>query len=291
MRASLYRKVFYGVLLIGLVISLYAMGKPARVIQTGGEVRTDPGGFLAQYRTKIGVTEAQIGKIDPASSTAKLATFGMRGIAIALLWHESMEKQKRHNWNDVVAIANQIIFLEPHFIPVWDFLGWTLAYNASAEFDDYRERYRWVIRGIDFLITGVEKNRRAPKLYKNAGWTISQKIGIADEVEQYRRLLRDDEAFGQRHGYPLPSDRDNWMMGRDWYHAGERLVLEGVSLGNESDFIFFANSRLNLFNYANGNAKTVSSATKRLRLGMMPSPNGRNSAKWSWERQFPRTVH
>ena len=251
MRASLYRKVIYVVSLIVLVILLYAIGRPARiVVEAGGDVRPDPGGLLAQYRTKKELTEAQIGKIDPASSTIKLATFGVRGIAISLLWHQAMEKQKRHEWNDVVAIANQIIVLEPHFITIWDFLGWTLAYNASAEFDDYRERYRWVIRGIDFLITGIKSNRHSPILYGKTGWTISQKIGIADEVEQYRRLLRDDEDFGLRHDCPLPSDRDNWILGRRWYHQGEALVLGGKSLGNQSDFIYFANSRLNLFNYA-----------------------------------------
>jgi len=252
MQAAHYRKTVYAILLVVLMIMLYIIGRPSRVVvESGGEVRTDPGGLLAQYRTEAKLSEAQIGKIDPASSTVKLATFGMRGVAIAMLWHQAEEKKKRHQWNDVVAVSNQIIFLEPHFISVWVFLGWTLAFNASADFDDYRERYRWVIRGIDFLVTGLEKNRRSTKLYKETGWTVSQKIGIADEVEQYRRLLRADDAFGERHGFPLPSDRDNWKMGRHWYHQGENLVLrEHQSLGNESDFVYFANSRLNLFNYA-----------------------------------------
>ena len=252
MQTTYYRKAFYSVSLLVLLVILYSIGRPARmVVEADGGVRPDPGGVLARHRSEARLSEAQIGKIDPASNTAKLATFGMRGVAIAILWHQAMEEQKRHEWNNVVATANQIIFLEPHFVTIWDFLGWTLSYNASADFDDYRERYRWVIRGIDFVITGLEKNRRSTKLYKSAGWFISQKIGIADEVEQYRRLLKADEAFGERHGYPLPSDRDNWKMGRDWYHQGEKLVLlGGENLGNESDFIYFANSRLNLFNYA-----------------------------------------
>jgi len=252
MRASLQRKVIYGIVLLVLVPLLFLIGRPARIaVEPGGEVRAVPGGLLAEFRSQQeGMSEAQISEIDPASNTIKLATFGMRGVAIALLWHQAEEKKKRHEWNDVVAIANQIIFLEPHFVSIWEFLGWTLAYNASAEFDDYRERYRWVIRGIDFLLTGLKKNQRSPKLHGATGWTVSQKIGIADEVEQYRRLLRDDEAFGDRHKCPLPSDRDNWMLGRRWYHMGESLVLSGVSLGNQSDFVYFANSRLNLFNYA-----------------------------------------
>jgi len=251
LQASLQRKLVFGITLLVLMLLLYFIGRPAHVVvQTDGEIRLAAGGVLAQYRTAENLAEIQMGELDPASSAAKLATFGMRGVAIALLWHQAMESQKRFEWNDLVAIGNQIIFLEPHFVTIWEFLGWTLAYNASASFDDYRERYRWVIRGVDFLLTGLKRNHQSPRLHKNVGWTVSQKIGIADEVEQFRRLLRDDDAFGERHDCPLPSDRDNWLLGRRWYHWGENLVLGGISLGNESDFIYFANSRLNLFNYA-----------------------------------------
>ena len=251
MTASFQRKIIYGVSLAALLLLLYFIGRPAQVVvQADGDMRLSQGGLLAQYRTQEGLTEAQMGELDPAGTTLKLATFGMRGVAIAMLWHQTMEKQKRHEWNDVVATGNQITFLEPHFVTIWEFLGWTLSYNASADFDDYRERYRCVIRGIDFLLNGLKRNQNSPRLHKATGWTVSQKIGIADEVEQYRRLLRDDEDFGDRHGYPLASERDNWLMGRDWYHLGEALVMRGISLGNESDPVYFANSRLNLFNYS-----------------------------------------
>ncbi len=142
--------------------------------------------------------------------------------------------------------------LEPHFTTIWEFLGWNLAYNASAEFDDYRERYRWVIRGIDFLARGLEYNTQAPKLFKPAGWTMSQKIGgkAADENLQYRRLLREDDDFGARHDCKMPWERDNWLLGNRWYKIGEDLVLRGVSIGNEAEFNYFSYSRLNLFSYA-----------------------------------------
>lgn len=249
-----YRKVaIYMALLAVLLVCLYLVGRPAKItVAPGGEAHLDTGGTLAQLRHEVGLTESQIGKIDPAGSTAKLATFGLRGVAIALLWHRSQEYQKRFDWNNVIAISKQLVFLEPHFTSIWEFLGWNLAYNASAEFDDYRERYRWVIRGIDFLIEGVELNQLAPKLCKATGWTISQKIGIADEKEQYRRLLREDDDFWQRHDkLKLPSERDNWLLGIRWYKQGEHLVREKkISIGNESEFLYFSNSRLNLFNYA-----------------------------------------
>ena len=251
MQASLQRKVIYGITLIFLLVLLWIIGRPAHVVvQAGGEIQLEPGGFLAQYRTSEGLTEFQMGELDPAGSAAKLATFGMRGVAIAMLWHQANERQKRHEWNDVAAIGNQITFLEPHFVTIWDFLGWTLAYNASAGFDDYRERYRWVIRGTDFLVTGLNRNQNAPRLHRSVGWTVSQRIGIADEQEQFRRLLREDEDFGYRHNAPLPSERDNWLLGRRWYRMGEALVSRGVSIGNISDPVYFGNSRLNLFNYA-----------------------------------------
>ncbi|MDR0609533.1 MAG: hypothetical protein LBG58_05440 [Planctomycetaceae bacterium] len=245
-------KIVYLITLILVLVMLHRVGRPAKIIVQpgGGDTRLDAGGILAQMRHQEGLTESQIGAIDPASNTIKLATFGLRGVAIALLWHRSQEYQKRQDWNNVIATSNQLVFLEPHFTTIWEFLGWNLSYNASSEFDDYRERYRWVIRGIDFLTRGVEFNSQAPKLCKATGWTISQKIGIADENQQYRRLLREDEEFGLRHNCQLPSERDNWILGRRWYHQGEDLVLRGVSIGNESDFLFFSNSRLNLFNYA-----------------------------------------
>ena len=250
MQNSRQRKIFYSITLIVLVTLLFNIGRPARVVVQEGDSKLQHGGRLAQLRAEENLSEAQMGEIDPAGSTIKLATFGMRGVAIAMLWRQAEEQKMRHQWNDVITTSNQIILLEPHFVSIWEFLGWSLSYNASADFDDYRERYRWVIRGIDFVITGLKKNMRSPQLHKWVGWSVSQKIGIADEAEQYRRLLKDDEAFGERHDCKVPSERDNWLLGRRWYKWGEDLVLMGEDLYNQSDFIYFANSRYNLFNYA-----------------------------------------
>ena len=188
-----YRKVFYIAIIAVLIFPLYMLGNPAR--------RDAGGGLLAQRRDDLNLSEANLGEIDPAGSAMKLATFGMRGVAVSLLWSRSLEYEKRADWDAVVATANQITTLEPHFITIWDFVGWKLAYNASAQFDDYRERYRWVIRGFEFVQEGTTYNEKAPKLFVRAGWTISQKIGIADEKKQYRRLFREDEEL----------EKANWL--------------------------------------------------------------------------------
>ncbi len=249
---SYRNQIIYAALIVLFLIPLYLLGKPS-VLKKGdglGEGEVTPGGFLSQLRMKEGFSEVQLGEIDPTSSTIKLATFGLRGVAVAVLWHQSNEFQKRLDWNNVIATSNQIIRLEPHFVPIWEFLGWNLAFNASAEFDDYRERYRWVIRGFDFLVDGTKFNRTSPILFHNAGWVISQKIGIADEKVQYRRLLKEDEEFYRRYPTPPDLERDNWLIGRIWYHQAEALAPEGTNIGKKSGPLFFSASRMNLIHYA-----------------------------------------
>ena len=40
----------------------------------------------------------------------------------------------------------------------------------SVEFDDYRQRYHWVRKGIEFLIMGTQYNKREAKIPWNVGW-------------------------------------------------------------------------------------------------------------------------
>ena len=239
-----YRKIVYIIVIAALLFPLYRMGNPAQ--RTAGGTLSQ-GGTLAQMRAQNGLAEANLGQIDPASSTMKLATFGMRGVAVALLWNRSLDYEKKADWMNVVATGNQIIMLEPHFISIWDFVGWKLAYNASAQYDDYRERYRWVIRGFEFIQKGTTYNQTAPKLFQKAGWTISQKIGIADEKNQYRRLFREDDEFHDKQVY---KERDNWLFGRNFYQVAEDLFEKGGDIGKETRCVFYSRSRMNLLRYA-----------------------------------------
>ena len=270
-------KIIYIVVIVALLVPLFLLGRPAS-IQKGDEGQVNlRGGFLSTLRQEEGNVDADLGKIDPGSNTMKLATFGMRGVALALLWHKSLEYEKKSDWNNVVVTSNQITMLEPRFTTIWDFLGWRLAYNASRDQDDFRERYRWVIRGFEFLEEGTVFNEKAPFLFHKAGWTISQKIGISDEKVQYRQLFRQDDEFHDAHGTPSIADRDNWLYGIPWYQKAEELLQKSddaffakkaaglinddqekdyygqktTAGGNMERVLFYVHSRMNLIHFAN----------------------------------------
>ena len=102
----------------------------------------------------------------------KLSTLGLRGVAANILWGWANYYKKIEDWDKLEMTVNQIIRLQPNFVEVWDFQAHNLSYNVSVEFDDYRMRYQWVKKGIDFLILGTHYNRDEPGLLSQVGWFV-----------------------------------------------------------------------------------------------------------------------
>src|SRR5690606_25422489 len=138
----------------------------------------------------------------------------------------------------------QIAKLQPHYEKVWEHQAHNLSYNVSSEFDDYRQRYSWVKKGMNFLSEGVRKNRNAPRLVWHTGWFYGQKLGMSDEKQQFRELFRDDEPLHEElreEGIAVDSPEargpdgrpDNWLVGRLWLNRGYDLVDSGVRLVNK----------------------------------------------------------
>jgi hypothetical protein len=177
--ASFRRKVIYLAAMIPILAALAYLGLPA----TGkvGDKNHRAGGKLARLRATHELSQASLGEIDPASETMKLATLGLRPVAANLLWDKANEYKKIQAWDALSATLNQISKLQPNFITVWEFQAHNLSYNVSVEFDDYRQRYHWVKKGIEFLLVGAQYNKKEPKLPWNLGWFTGQKIGRADE--------------------------------------------------------------------------------------------------------------
>jgi hypothetical protein len=239
-RQRFIRKIVYACAIAALLLPLSWLSQPAA--KDGSK-----GGVLARMRDEHHLSQADLGEIDPASETIKLATLGMRGVAANILWEKANQYKAEEDWANLSATLEQIARLQPNFISVWVFQGWNLSYNVSVEFDDYHDRYRWVIKGIDFLKEGADYNHDEPRLLTDIGWTIAHKIGKADEHVQFRKLFREDDDFNG--SLPL-AQRDNWLVGREWLLKAERLVASGVPVKGKSPLLFYSRPPMCLVNYA-----------------------------------------
>lgn len=255
-RSSFVRKIAYLAVIALLLLPLFWLSQPST--QSGAGVQGSPGGKLAQLREEYRLSQSQLGEIDPTSVTIKLATLGLRGVAANILWEKANGYKMKKDWANFGATLNQITKVQPNFLNVWINQAWNLSYNCSIEFDDFRERYRWVIKGFNFLKEGIRYNEGQPRLLYELGWMISQKIGKSDEKKQFRRLFAKDEDFRTS----LPADMrdscldyrgglDNWLVGKKWYqNAIDMVDAGGATMMGKSPLIFRSSSPMCQMSYA-----------------------------------------
>ena len=199
------------------------------VVLFGACSRTPTGSTRRRRRKDLG--EAAIGQVDTGSFMLKLALLGgARGIAANVLWTRAEELQKEQDWDRLKATVDLITKLQPHFLSIWTFQGWNLAYNVSVEWDAPEDKYEWIKKGIKFLQDGVEKNQKSPDLIWDTAWTYYHKLGFSDESIILRRLFRDDddEEFKtepDRNGKNVGND--NFQLGYGWFSRAVDLVDEG----------------------------------------------------------------
>ncbi len=240
-RTSFYRKIAYAAVIVALCFVLGWLSAPATTTRAGGR--------LAQLRKEYKLAQVNLGEVDPASETIKLATLGLRGVAVNLLWNKANHYKKVEDWTSLTATLEQLAKLQPNFITFWKFQAWNLSYNVSVEFDDYKDRYYYVRRGIEFLTDGERSNSDNPVLLWDLGWFVGQKIGRADEHEQYRRLFKADDDF-----HPADrtlEERDNWLVGKQWYlDAITSVDVKGFSIGRKSPRDFYSSPAKSTMNYA-----------------------------------------
>jgi hypothetical protein len=252
------RKVAYIGAIALLLLPIAALSQPAAL--SPGKSGSSPGGKLAQLRSQYNLAQAELGEIDPASETMKLSTLGLRGVAANILWGWANYYKKVEDWDRLEMTVNQIIRLQPNFVEVWDFQAHNLSYNVSVEFDDYRMRYQWVKKGIEFLILGTHYNRDEPGLLSQIGWFTGQKVGRADEQKQFRRLFRDDKDFHQvfrANGVEVDEGRgpdgkpDNWLVARLWYlKAEDAVTYSGKPIRGRTPLLFYSGAPMSQINGA-----------------------------------------
>ncbi|HUG68197.1 MAG TPA: hypothetical protein VMM76_10625 [Pirellulaceae bacterium] len=256
--ASFQRKVLYLGLIALLLIPLYVIGHPATGDPT--QLNSSPGGQLAQLRSEYDLAPTELGEIDPASESMKLATLGMKGIAANVLLMKANHYKKTEEWEKLIGAVNQLVKLQPHFVKVWEYQSHNLTYNVSVEHDDFKFRYAWVKKGIEFLTKGVRYNRHEPKMPWTVGWYTGQKIGRADEHKQFRRLFGDDKDFHLVLSQYVQIDTeargadqrpDNWLTSRLWYESAYDIVeTRDVPIRGKAPHIFYSDGPKALMNYA-----------------------------------------
>ncbi|QDT80919.1 hypothetical protein Mal35_43940 [Gimesia maris] len=212
--SSKHRKLAYVIAIIVLLIPVIWLGMPS----TGED---GSGGKLAQLRDKHELGESTLGDVDPSSASMNFVLLGLRGIATNMLWIDANEYQKKKEWGKLRSTVDSIILLQPHYMKVWDFQGWNLAYNVSAEWDAVEDRYFWVKEGIKFLNEGVTRNERFPELDWKVGNLHGQKVGRSDEWRQFRRFYKVDPDTERYDGGPDPEINperlDNYQVAKEHF--------------------------------------------------------------------------
>jgi len=235
-KSGLFRKIAYIAAIVLLLGPLFALGRPNS-------------GVIGQLRTKHKMGQANLGKLDPTSESMRLATLGMKGIASTILWLRADYYKEEKYFDRFSATLNQIALMQPHFISVWQHQAHNLSYNVAPEFEDYRQRYEWIKKGIDYLIRGTKYNERKPILQYDLGHYVGNKLGKADEHVQYRSLYRKDSEF---HKYfkekglagietsALGFDQrpDNWLSGKLWFEQAYGLYQAGAPIKKSPHLLF-----------------------------------------------------
>ena len=211
-----YRKLIYGLLIVALFGAMFPYTY-----------------WLNEEKKRKDLGEAAIGQVDTGSFMLKLALLGgARGIAANVLWTRAEELKREQDWDRMAATVDLITKLQPHFLSVWTFQGWNLAYNVSVEWDAPEDKYEWIKKGIKFLQDGVSKNRKSPDLIWDTAWTYYHKLGFADESIVLRRLFYDDDdeefkTYVDPESKQKLVGRDNFLLGYGWFTQAVDLVDEG----------------------------------------------------------------
>ncbi|MCG6155490.1 hypothetical protein [Rubinisphaera margarita] len=232
--SSQQRKLVYLIAMGLLLAPIVYFGAP-------GDGSDDSGGQLSQLRSEYDLGETSLGNVDPASATMNLVLLGLRGIASNMLWGQAVEQKDQKDWAGLRATVDSIVLLQPHFKQVWEFQGWNLAYNVSAEWDGVADRYEWVKEGAKFMIKGSDRNQKYPELAWETGRILGQKIGRADEKKYFREYFLDDPT--REGGGPdpdvNPDGKDNYLAAKDWFvRANEVEDQPGISQSRLARVLF-----------------------------------------------------
>ncbi|MEZ6060188.1 MAG: hypothetical protein R3C19_07500 [Planctomycetaceae bacterium] len=230
---SRQRKMAYAGGVLVLLVPIVFLGAPATQDVQPGAKATASGGMLARMRVEQDLGESTLGDIDPSSAAMNLVLLGLRGPAVSLLHQNAIGYQEHKDWGKLKTTVDSIIRLQPHYIKIWQYQGWNLAFNVSREWDKVEDRYFWVKEGLKFLKDGTDRNQTATILFHNLADFMGRKIGSADEKKFFRNFfLHDPDPQFEGGADPVlnPDGKDNYLAAYDnFVKANEKDDAYGVS--------------------------------------------------------------
>jgi hypothetical protein len=143
---------------------------------------------LNRDREALDLTRMQpLENAPPMLAFSTVALGGFRGLIANMLWIRANEMQDEDKFFEMAQLADWITKLEPHFVQVWIFQAWNMAWNISVKFKDFGDRWRWLRRGMELLRDeGLRYNPNEILLYRELAWMFQDKMGApTDDANMY----------------------------------------------------------------------------------------------------------
>ena len=159
-------------------------------------------------RETMGLTRSEpLENAPPMLAFTTVALGGFRGLIANALWLRVVDLQEQDKYFEMVQLADWMTKLQPHFTTVWVHLAWNMSYNISVKFNDPRDRWKWVSRGIELLRDeGLRYNPGEPLLFRELAWHFQHKMGAnLDDAHDYYKFAWAEEfgkVFGEGKGRP-----------------------------------------------------------------------------------------
>lgn len=185
--SSTRRKLLYFGIILGLYAVVTFLWRGVASPLTGGVA---PPWTLTAQANALELRDDTKGDADLVGSTVRLGLTGSRGLAVMLLWKAAIDRQMKHEWNELELLVRSLTKLQPHFLTPWLFQSWNLAYNVSVESDRVKDKYFYISRGIELLAQGERMNRDNPDMRFWTGFYYQNKFGVSDERNTLRTLLQ-----------------------------------------------------------------------------------------------------
>lgn len=134
---------------------------------------------LNRLRGQQGLTRVEpLQNAPPILAMTTVVLGGFRGLIANALWIRAMELQEQDKYFEKVQLADWITKLQPHNATVWIVQAWDMSYNISIKFTDPRDRWLWVLRGVELLRDqALRFNPHNVTLYRELAWHFQHKIG------------------------------------------------------------------------------------------------------------------